>query len=415
LVLRNKFEAFYRGNSPITYNNWNGLLYVNIDPETGGGGYIIGEGLNGAYTVCVPYGGSGSGCQITQDQTDVFIHLFPTADTATLDSISSTQVSVGQALSVVWKYTKTVAGNLFSWFETNIFHFSTPGTKTIESQHGTGSGTTVTVDPGIKIGNEYPQFDSLIVKYEDEFKIPRGVLKSIIHKETLTSPFEPNQYKYEPGRDYTDFSGSSPLYNLNTAHPFKQFAISGHRSDGTTVGLGNQLNSLVPSYIQIVKGKPNGWGYRTIKGYTGDETFAELLELDTGPGSQNWLATVNEQHQIQNPLNRNFTAQVVLSASYGLGHVLYESAIKIAEDMNNNLWFDTSISGNAVSIYKMNDPEIAIRLAASVLRFKYEDVTPASGDLEDCDGWGHAVRGYNGLASYRNEVCEKFYEKIYKP
>ena len=44
-----------------TYQNWIGLVYINLDPIEGDGGYIIGEGLNGGYTACgVPGPGQSS-------------------------------------------------------------------------------------------------------------------------------------------------------------------------------------------------------------------------------------------------------------------------------------------------------------------------------------------------------------------
>ena len=47
----NKGNIIYVPSSPYTYESWHGLVYVNLDPEDGDGGYIIGEGLNGGYTV----------------------------------------------------------------------------------------------------------------------------------------------------------------------------------------------------------------------------------------------------------------------------------------------------------------------------------------------------------------------------
>ena len=41
----------YVPSANFIYQSWNGLIYINIDPATGFGEYIIGEGLNGGYTV----------------------------------------------------------------------------------------------------------------------------------------------------------------------------------------------------------------------------------------------------------------------------------------------------------------------------------------------------------------------------
>jgi len=50
-------DAVYQGNiiytpsGEFTYENWRGLVYIILDPVDGDGGYIIGENLNGGYTV----------------------------------------------------------------------------------------------------------------------------------------------------------------------------------------------------------------------------------------------------------------------------------------------------------------------------------------------------------------------------
>ncbi len=44
-------HVVYVPNAQFTYESWTGLVYIDIDPDTGFGSYIIGEGLNGGYTV----------------------------------------------------------------------------------------------------------------------------------------------------------------------------------------------------------------------------------------------------------------------------------------------------------------------------------------------------------------------------
>jgi len=43
--------TIYTPTSDFTYMEWTGLVYITLDPENGDGGYTIGEGLNGGYTV----------------------------------------------------------------------------------------------------------------------------------------------------------------------------------------------------------------------------------------------------------------------------------------------------------------------------------------------------------------------------
>lgn len=44
-------NTLYTPDSDFTYLEWTGLVYIYLDPTTGSAGYIIGEGLNGGYTV----------------------------------------------------------------------------------------------------------------------------------------------------------------------------------------------------------------------------------------------------------------------------------------------------------------------------------------------------------------------------
>lgn len=44
-------HIIYTPSGEFTYQNWTGLVYINLDPIEGDGGYIIGENLNGGYTV----------------------------------------------------------------------------------------------------------------------------------------------------------------------------------------------------------------------------------------------------------------------------------------------------------------------------------------------------------------------------
>ncbi|MDD2731573.1 MAG: transglutaminase-like domain-containing protein [Candidatus Pacebacteria bacterium] len=56
--LKNKFKTsidkgnvIYTPDKKITYHSFQGMVYIDINPNTSEGGYIIGEGLNGGYTV----------------------------------------------------------------------------------------------------------------------------------------------------------------------------------------------------------------------------------------------------------------------------------------------------------------------------------------------------------------------------
>lgn len=387
-------DTIYTPSAPVTYGTWQGLFYIDINFNNGTAAYTIGEGLNGGYSVCNLPGVGGSLCNWT---TSFFDLLTPEAQasgiTATVTA-SSTSITVSQTTNVIIQYT----WDAITWIKDFIFAPLLPGIYKIIPQYYTSASTTITVTPAVAIGSIYNNYDTLISQYETEFGIPTGVLKAVITQEDASKAndkFYPNQYRYEPVVDYNNFSGPSPLYSLTSTQPYKHFAIGGHTASGTAITQGDQVAGLSPSYLQIVQDTDHdGWALRGLKGYTGNETFGQLLALDTPPGSQNWPI----------PTSTNFTAQVLDSASYGLGQVLYISALTIAPNPNGSLWFDTSTSGPATDIYEMDDPATAIHLAASVLAYKYNNLTDIPGDSGKCDGWGRAVRGYDGSA-YRDIVC----------
>lgn len=389
----------YTPSAPVTYEDWEGLFYIAVDFDEGEATYAIGEGLNGGYTAIVGTWPGGI--------SDVFIRA------VTLGSLSATIASpfnnstynIGEDIPWAVTYHSSLFGIDWSESITIDTKNAIPGTYTLRSGYGTNAAVSVKLKRAVSIGKIYNDYDDLIAKWADEFEIPRGVLKAIIHKETESSPFDPKQYRYEPKVDYDNFSGPiAASVDSLSEHPYRRFSISGHTSTMVSVSEGAQLSSLDPVFTKAIKGKPVGWGLRGIKGYVKGQTYAQLRSNDTAPGSQAWPSTPDN----------NFTAQVVLSASYGMGHVLYISAVTIAKTKNGDVWFDTTSSGDAVNIYDMNDPDTGIHLAASVLYYKKQNTSAMPGDSGDCDGWGAAVRGYNGSSVYRDDVCDNIYTKNYK-
>jgi hypothetical protein len=47
-------DTIYTPTAPFTRGNWTGMVYITLDATTGAGSYVIGEGLNGGYTVETP-------------------------------------------------------------------------------------------------------------------------------------------------------------------------------------------------------------------------------------------------------------------------------------------------------------------------------------------------------------------------
>lgn len=69
----NQGKIVYTPDQQFTYLNWTGLVYIVLDPVVGDGGYIIGEGLNGGYTVA--------------DWLDNWVYLWQTRIVSTIEAI----------------------------------------------------------------------------------------------------------------------------------------------------------------------------------------------------------------------------------------------------------------------------------------------------------------------------------------
>lgn len=394
-------KTIYTPSEQVVYGDWEGLFYIAIDWEAGDATYAIGRGLNGGYSIEeFPEGWDNFW------RENLAIGLEAVINSPSNGDIFHPGDSIPWNVSYDWL--------LGEWDE--ILSISTDGLElgeiTLYSGYGTDESVTIelVLEEDQSIGDQHHDYDHYIIQYEDEFGIPRGLLKSIIHKETAGSPFEPDQYRYEPKVDYDNFSNLSSVFYAGGGHPYGKYAISGHDRDGNTIAEGDQLDDLDPVYTEVLNSRgTGGWSLRSIKGYQEGQTYGELKENDTQPGSQGWPYLADT----------DFTAQVVLSASYGMGHVLYLTAMSIAKDTNGDLWFDTSVSGTARSIFDMNEPETSIRLVASTLYYKYNLISEEPDDIGKCDGWGAAVRTYNGggpaAEAYRDDVCEYYYNILYKP
>ena len=341
-------------------------------------------------------------------------------------SIPKPVYTVGEKIIYTIQYTLNELGVPVAYYSETVELDTaqmSPGPVPVASGYGTNASAETTLGPkqGIGTGKEGNDYNDLIITHANNYGILPGVLKAIIHKETEDKPFDPHTYRYEPFRDYSTFSG--PGIIKLSQHPYNKFSLAGKKVGGTTVSKGEQVDSLNPPYTTYVKGKyikneyPTGWSYRglVMKDLNGDGviSFAELVQNDIAigdVGSQNWpLASIPDQ---------NFTAQVIISASYGLGHVLYESALTIAKNPQGQLWFDTSTSGAASSTLEMIKPNIGIELAAGVLKNKFNAVGGLVPD-DNCDGWSAAVKAYNGSTEaaeeYKVEVCKMYITKYKNP
>ena len=142
--LRDSIHAghlIYVPSQQFTYQSWTGLVYIDIDPNTGYGGYIIGEGLNGGFTA-TPVAQWPSGL------LNLLINKALNNLTATiLLPTPGQQFTKGQEVQWQTQYNGTVAviGTPINWTE-NLQLDSSPwsaGSVTIPSGYGTTASVQI--------------------------------------------------------------------------------------------------------------------------------------------------------------------------------------------------------------------------------------------------------------------------------
>jgi len=263
-----------------------------------------------------------------------------------------------------------------------------PGVKTFKSGYGTGESVMVEVEAKARLGKKYNQFDNIIIAKGEAYNIPPDLLKSLIHQEALKKHdeelgqdiFVANSYRYEAHRDYDWYSRQSPSVPpkigwRGLAHyPEKHFAIGGYVVTGELIPQGDQ----VPADYCLWSVHTSGGKLEFPDNKCEGVTAAELVALNP---EQNW----------SDRDDWNFTAQLVLAASYGLGQTMYETAV--------NRGFDTRDDNGqpARSVKQLFDPKVSIELAASYLKKMYDD---------HGNNWGDALFAYNG--AYESSDPEKY-------
>ncbi|MBI3631041.1 MAG: hypothetical protein HY221_01775 [Candidatus Sungbacteria bacterium] len=263
-------------------------------------------------------------------------------------------------------------------------------------------------------GKIHCAYDDKIVLQASRYGMPGGILKAIIDKE---SGFNPERYRYEPLRDYVNYSGPDGYTNI-TSHsfPFYHFALPGHNTVPQTIGQGDKVPDLTPPFTTIIRSYAvvtgeKGWGLRTIfySDYNGDKdiTFDDLYQNDLNDQrksgkSQGWATST-----IPYLPSLNFTPQLLLSASYGLGQVMYWEATQAKDPSGNKI-----MKNNNTPYDIANNTALGIELAAAVLKSKFD---PLKSDPNDnCAGWSTAVKAYNGsdinAENYKKVVCGMYRE-----
>ncbi len=410
-----KGNVIYAPTAPVSYFDWQGVFYISLNPATGSGAYIIGEGLNGGWIAKI---------------IDGMIQLFaPTAEASLGERVQGV-ITIGESVvaygtkifyTILYTLRNSFGNILFQWKDKKEVDTRDigEGTTHITSDFGATSTQPTVTKKRCVIGSGTLgcDYDEAIVTASTTYGVPGGILKAIFHKETESStlkPFDSHTYRYEPKRDYDDYSSGSDAANtLIASSTYREFAIGGKNAAGNPIEKGSRLDSLDPPFTTLIRSFATttpGWGLRTIFYYDSvrdpgsDITFNDLYlnDLDHTPGSQKW--PVSEIPSL------NFTPQLVLSASYGLGHVLYLEARNAKNPQGRFIMQKTQTPYDIAKI-----PELGIELAASVLKQKFDKLGDVAGD--DCAGWSLAIRAYNGnirattTANYRDDVCGLYRDK----
>lgn len=375
-ALKTEFRAsvdagniIYTPTQQYTYQNWTGLVYIDLDPLTGSAGYIIGEGLNGGYTVeeWLEVWRNFWRNNLVQDLTATIITPAPGQEFTRGDTINMQVYYEGNIfdIPVDWTDDSDLDSKLFS-----------VGIVALKSAYETNATVSIRIK-GRSLGVKYNNFDEIIIKKGTEYDIPPDLLKSLIHQEaikTYDKPtgqylFEARSYRYEAHKDYDWYSRQSPLISPDFGwrglanHPEHHFTIGGHVVTEESIPQGDQVPS---GYCN--------WSYTTAAGSLKFPNNNCLGVTTTD------LVALNPRQNWSSRSDWNFTAQLVLSASYGLGQIMYETAV--------NRGFDTRVDNGqpARPVEHLFDPTISIDLSADYLKKKYDQY----------ENWWNALKYYNG-------------------
>ena len=284
-------------------------------------------------------------------------------------------------------YTGYISSQSLSWWEFGDINSNLlkTGRQPIIAGYGTNQSVEVVIKGKAKLGKKYNNYDDIIIEKGQQYGIPPDLLKSLIHQEAMKKYdeqlgqrlFEARSYRYEAHKDYDWYSRQSPSippvggWRGLANHPEHHFTIAGKVVTGESIPPGNQVPSGYCYWSSNTAAGPLKFPNNKCEGVTA----ADLVALNP---NQDWP---------QRP-NWNFTAQLVLAASYGLGQTMYETAV--------NRGFDTRTESGkpARPVEDLFNPEVSIDLSAGYLKRQYQ------GD------WRLALFAYNG--SYESPYPEEF-------
>ena len=278
----------------------------------------------------------------------------------------------------------------------------------------------------VKLGIEYNKFDPEIVLIANTYSIPVDLLKSIIHQEALKShgEFEPRSYRYEAHIDhdwYSRFSSKKPLdpklrdnygWRGMGNYPEKDFTIGGKNIVGETINHGLQVPNDYLTWSKYTAG-----GLLIITDKDGNKNDITAAELVCNNPKQNWLSYIKKGRFTDAELDCknsksiwNFTAQLVLASSYGLGQTLYETAVNRGFD-------DRTYKGQnpARPVTDLFIPEVSLDLSAKHLAQAYKKFKDKN--MSENEKWGIALEEYNRDPVYIKTVLDRWNNGngVYKP
>ncbi|MEW6104321.1 MAG: transglycosylase SLT domain-containing protein, partial [bacterium] len=266
--------------------------------------------------------------------------------------------TVAGAVNATWQVGDDFPDRVIGRIEGNgLFRAIGTGSCQVRASYGNRNGlTTITVIRPARLGNTNNQYDVLIINAANANGIPPQLLKAQIHQESGAN-FNPNAYRYEPDYDYLYISG--PGNNDLFENPYFHYRVGGKRVDGTTFPSGDRLPS---NYLEITRVNSS------------PDVNVENTNPNDGFGLSAWeLVDNNPRQKWKRPPN-NFTAQLVIAASYGLLQVMYPTAV------------DSEYEGEPYGLF---NPQTIIGFGSGYLRSQWRDT---GNWMED---WNGALARYN--------------------
>ncbi len=401
-------NIIYTPTQAVTYGEWNGLFYVttNFDNEAS---YIIGEGLNGGYTI-----------EQWDSGWENFwrSHLLLNLSANIISPTNNQSFIQGDLINWKAEYTSTFK----DWIEQRFLdtNYYGTGNHIIRSGYGTNASVTFKINRTIigedgKNGNNDftldEEIDDVVNTTGLQTSNPdfRKVLKAIFQNESARG--ELKKMRYEPcvDKDY--------IYpNIINQHPFSTWRLPGKMPSGPDLVKGTQVDSLKTNHgktpQEMLKAFTNYGMNLTdddndgiVEPTDNDGTLSIYEVWKNNDGVQHYSGPRNDQcTSLRITTANSQPAQLLLASSYGIGQVIYGLWAKAA-------FFDT---GNppepAKDIWLLFKRKTNIEMAAQVIKYSWEHSDTNLGyQCDPGDRLWKAIYAYNGsggsATQYANTAC----------